>query len=130
MLNGAKRFNPAKNSYTEKLLFWSTNFVEPHSRLLSDSKLVPAVTERDMSTSSGRGGACRVCGHMNNEHSYHKCTVCQKRDAWKICQATGAHPNTQRTSTYGKCKICCNGGGPFPSLINEMVKCCKLKIRD
>ena len=83
-----------------------------------------------MSTSSGRGGACRVYGHMNNEHIYHKCTVCQKRDAWKIYQATGAHPNTQRTSTYSKCKVFGNGWGPFPSRTDEMVWCCKLRIRN
>ncbi len=59
---------------------------------------------------------------MNNKYSYYKCTVCKKRDAWKICQATGVHSNAQHTSTYSKCKVCCNGGGPFPSLINEFRK--------
>ena len=81
----------------------------------------------NMSTSSGKLGECRACGHMNNEQSYHKCTVCKKRDAWKICQATASHPNTKRTSIYGKCKGCCSGGGPFPSLINDMITCCKSK---
>lgn len=74
MLNKPKRFNPARDSYTKKLLFWSTNFVESYSRLLSDSKLMPVIPKRDMSTSSGRGDVCRVCGYMNNKHSYHKCT--------------------------------------------------------
>ena len=32
----------------------------------------------NMSTSSGKLGECRACGHMNNEQSYHKCTVCKK----------------------------------------------------
>ena len=48
--------------------------------------------------------ACRFCGYIHNEHSYHKCTICNKRDACKICQSIGAHPNAQHTSTYGKCK--------------------------
>ena len=65
----------APETYAERLLFWATRFTETLSRLWSDSKLL------SMSTSSGRGGACRVYGHINNEHIYHKCTVCQKRDA-------------------------------------------------
>ena len=116
-------------TYAEKLLFWTTRFVETRSRLLSDSKLFPTVREEDMSTSSGKDDGCKVCDHMNNEHNYHKCTIYQKRDAWRICQAAGAHPNTQRTSTYDKCKVCYNGGGPFPNLIHEMIRCCKLRIR-
>lgn len=80
-----------------------------------------------MSTSSGKAGACRACGHINNKHSYHKCTVCNKREAWKTCQATGAHPNAKRTSTYGKYKVCCSGVGPFPSFINNIITCCKSK---
>jgi hypothetical protein len=100
-------------------------------KAINKSLLLPALLcatdlhHLTMSASSGRSGSCRICRHPNNEHNFHPCSKCLKRDAWKICQATGAHPNADGSSTRGLCKKCCHGGSPYSQqYIDSLTKLC------